>query len=164
MYRLREFRRNRRDYSVDQRAAGKRCVDRMDEKKYKDQFETLIKMGAALTSIERSKLKRQRLAFQENGTPFIQIPILNKVSTKLFLLAGLCKNMEDAIRIPQLVTVTPIVRKHINFNSIPESKYDTYFGFTKAEMLDLAISLKIPEYFYIGNYDDAEVRFFINYF
>jgi hypothetical protein len=157
MNRLGNFRRNRRDYSVDQRAAGKRCVDRMDEDLYNGKFESFINLGAALSSIERSKLKRQRYELQANGTPFVQTPIMKRGSTKLFILAGLCNDVVNTIRNPLLVNVAPILRKHMDFNSIPENMYETYFGFTKAEMLDLAINLKIPEYFYLGNFDNDEV-------
>ena len=132
--RLGARRRNRRDYSLHQRLAGKDSSDRLNERKF-------IKLGMQLIIISDS------IRGLDNAN--INNDLINDEADVL-LFYGLYYVMKYIhINRPCLVIPIPIYHSvnGIRFASFADNVYPIKFGFTRAEVELLALAMQLPERF-----------------
>ncbi|KAJ1410505.1 hypothetical protein B484DRAFT_468566, partial [Ochromonadaceae sp. CCMP2298] len=123
--RLGPYRRNKRDYSVKQRHTGKVVGDRMREKR-------LVKLACY-----------SALAASLNLDAAFKASLLQWVVVFVVLLLR--------IRRPRLCTPDPIVRRVIDFSSFTTQEYELHFGFSRAEVEELFVAMRIPDWFTLND-------------
>lgn len=126
--RLGFLRRNRRDYSVHQRPAGKTCGERMCEREL---LQTVLLLIISYLNVYDDE--------EEDD------------SASLYLdLTLLC--IMDILHInqPRLLVPRPVPHMKVSFDSFYSTEYDRLFGFNKEDVQLLHEALEFPPYLIVG--------------
>ena len=150
MYRLGNFKRNRRDYSIDQRAAGKTVSERIHELQFTKLKRETEEIGIISWILERRKLKREREFAAQMNLPFVTAkPVQKRNSFRLLSLSLMYKELVEEICTPHLIDIPVIDRFDVTYDHFAEYQFETLFGFTKPEVMSMVVELPVPEYFYL---------------
>lgn len=137
-FRLGLFRRNKRDYSLHQRAAGKDAGDRMRITELSSNAESFLLIGFLLRRREMKKCEANRNLLKLN------------LSKKFVLLNCLLLQEASDLNIPRLLEVDFIPKVRINYLSFSDQYFAEHVGWSRDDVKDLSQALLVPEYFILN--------------